>query len=510
MILFRTKASGKRSMHMSEIPNVEQDLTPVESEPARKKFPFMIIPAILTLGAMVVLFLLTAYSSTLYYNVVQGLSSPGVGLGNYARLFLEYFEKALTNTLLVKVLMLAVCGAVSAGLCALYKSLKNPKHVLTAACLCLVPLVVPTIMQSLAVVEGIDHQSVIGLPLLFLLSEGLQTISLFCFTAGIFAYLHMQKTGEMGKSAWTGLLIAAAVWMLGNLTTNGVCPSLTNGFIGSLTFDRLICGVMVSDIGLGGAVSTLKVLLQILIGILPILFLRRHTPDHAMEQSSLRGEFWLLPAAGLGIALALFVPSITVNLKDAPDFTVAGINSIILTLAAGTIGVLIAWSLIRLLSRTSILLFAVISLILAAALSCPLFEYLAFRRFLDALLPQAILAVFDWRMVVVIITIGFLLRNHQVNRPVFLIIALGLLVAAFSWSDVYHALIYGTHTGNHVLPYGYYAMLANLNVYDQAGLPVSVLKQTYWYIALLIYIVPLLLGLGAALLTRKAFQEEAK
>ena len=224
-------------MYMSEIQDTDKIYVPTEEKPARKKFHLIILPALLVLGVMVYLFLKTAYVSTLDYNVRDGIfGSPSAGLNNY-RIAFRFFGSLLGNTLLIKIIMLVVCGLLSAGLCTMYKAMKKPGTILTAACLWLVPLVLPSFMLALAFVRLPDPGSFFSGGLLYLLSEGLQTVSLFCFTAGLFAWLNMRKGNDAGKGAYSGLLTAILVWLLGNLTTNGILYFFQKTYLYSQSFD---------------------------------------------------------------------------------------------------------------------------------------------------------------------------------------------------------------------------------------------------------------------------------
>ena len=496
-------------MHMSEIQDTGKIFVPEEEETPKKKFQLILIPAAITLVIMVVIFLLTAYISTKKYNVRDGIfGSPGTGLRNF-QVASGIIGTALQNTLLVKVFMLAVCGVLSAALCTIYKAMKKPGTVLTAACLWLVPLVLPSFMLTLAFIHLPDHTSILGAGLLHLLSEGLQTISLFCFTAGIFAYLHMRKGIEAEKGAYSGLLTAILVWLLGNMTTNGILFVFQNAYPYSNTFDwAIFTNSFVGSTGAGNAIAVIKVLLQVLIGIIPVIYLRRRVGENHVELNKASGEFWLFPIAGISLVPILFGNKLADVIGD--KWVSAAANSILLAVGAGAFGCLIAWSLIRLMSRASGKALGIIAIVLAAALSCAFMEFMFFHRVIsnDTLLPQVLTVIFDWRMVLVIIILAFILRNHKVNRPASLMAALALLAGAISWSGLYSAYIYGASKRVSTLSYMYYGLIANIKTISSSGsFSAYGMERLYWPWALLIYAAPLLLGLGAALLTRRAFKE---
>lgn len=495
---------------MNEIQDTDRIYVPTEEKPARKKFHLIILPALLVLGVMVYLFLKTAYVSTLDYNVRDGVfGSPSAGLSNYRTAF-RFSGSLLGNTLLIKIIMLVVCGVLSAGLCTMYKAMKKPGTILTAACLWLVPLVLPSFMLALAFVRLPDPGSFFSGGLLYLLSEGLQTVSLFCFTAGLFAWLNMRKGNDAGKGAYSGLLTAILVWLLGNLTTNGILYFFQKNYPYSRTIDcALFYNGFTGSLGAGNALAVIKILFQSLIGILPVLYLRRRTDEKNVEPNEASREFWLFPIAGICLVPTLFSGNLAEAIGDR--WLSAAFNSILLAVAAGGVGCLIAWSLIRLMNRSSGKVSGLIAIMLAAALSCPFTEYMLFRLFFSktTLLPQVLTVIFDWRMMLVIIILAFILRNHKVNRPGSLIAALALLAGAFSWSGLTSGFLYGIYKGVYTLPYTYYELIANINVLNSSGggISASGMERLYWPWALLIYAAPLLLGLGSALLMRKAFKE---
>ena len=116
---------------MSGIQDTDKIYFPTEEKPARKKFHLIFLPAILVLGVMVVIFLLTVYFSTKKYGITSGLfGGEFAGLENY-RSVSGIIGSALQNTLLIKIIMLAVCGGLSAALCTMYKAMKKPGTILT-------------------------------------------------------------------------------------------------------------------------------------------------------------------------------------------------------------------------------------------------------------------------------------------------------------------------------------------------------------------------------------------
>ena len=114
------------------------------------KVPVITIPAILALLVMVYVFLVTGRASMLKYSAFRGMSdSPYIGFKQY-EFVLNYtsIKMSIWATLLTKLTVLAVCTVLAAGMCAIYRKMKKPGAVLTAACLWLIPAAIPTAVPA--------------------------------------------------------------------------------------------------------------------------------------------------------------------------------------------------------------------------------------------------------------------------------------------------------------------------------------------------------------------------
>ena len=73
----------------------------------------------------------------------------------------------------------------------------------------------------------------------------------------------VRKGIEAEKGAYSGLLTAILVWLLGNMTTNGILFVFQNAYPYSNTFDwAIFTNSFVGSTGAGNAIAVIKVLLQ--------------------------------------------------------------------------------------------------------------------------------------------------------------------------------------------------------------------------------------------------------
>ena len=91
-----------------------------------KKLPVITVPGILALLALVAVFgTAVAYSTHRFHMASSWAHSPYIGFKNY-----DYFAgsnawQVIGNTLLVRLLALAVCGALAALMCLVYRKMKT-------------------------------------------------------------------------------------------------------------------------------------------------------------------------------------------------------------------------------------------------------------------------------------------------------------------------------------------------------------------------------------------------
>ena len=486
---------------MSE--NIERtDLPEVsEKKPFLKRLPVMSLPAIIALILMVIVFLQALFTSFHRFQLLKpNFIGPYLG-GKYYDNFINSgsFGKSLGDSLACNGLILLICGALSALLCLLYRAFKKPGAVLTLACLWLIPVCLPTALMSQGTRSLLHFMGPLSAFSVYLYALGLQTIGMFCFSGGIFAYLNFRKKGEIGKAPFMGLLAAVLVFLLRSLTANG----LYYGFETLLTrtFERasmpdFFSGLSGIDVFQANAVAVLKIAMQILIGLIPVFFLCRLSKERAIGEKTPKALWCLFPAALAGILLSLFAGCH--GGESYAYFGTVSINSLIVTLAGGAFGGLIAWSFIHLMKRTSAVRFGIIALVLSCALSCigMIYILIRYRITTNELLPQVLLSAFDWRVILLVITLAFMLRSHKEIHTGYLVLALCLLIAAFSWGELSNqVVIFNKKTST--IPIFYYQLTSSVDTRP------SILLQ----IKLLMVVPPLALGLGSALLMRKAFQK---
>lgn len=486
---------------MSE--NIER--TEIPASPEKKTFwkriPFMGLPAVIALVLMVVVFVLTVYTSLYKLSLFKGLwYGPYIGSWYY-RIGLDNggFIQSLKDSLVIKMLILGVCGALSAAFCALYRACKKPGTILTLACLCLIPVCLPTIFTGQELRPLIVHMGPVKSESVFLFAMGIQTIGMFCFAGGIFAYQNMLKNQKVGKAPFMGLLAAVLIFLLGNLSTNGVFSGI--GTILTRPFDSEIPTLYPTiDMGYyqGNAWAVVKIVLQVLIGLIPAFFLRRMARDKAACEQTPKFFYGMLPAALAGVLLVLFA-GWTATKESLNLYEISSVNTLIVTLACGAFGGLVAWSFIHLLKRSSAGWYAVIGLVLSAALSCINMQYVLIIRYisLNSLLPQVLFSAFDWRAILLVIILTLVLRSHKEEvRSGYLALALCLLIAAFAWGKyTCHEVMFNKNMPT--IAVMYYNMFKAENLRPAMDLQFTFMTA----------VPPLLLGLGSALLMRKAFRE---
>ena len=484
---------------MTDNPNQETSASAAEQvQPAKKRFRLMYIPAVISLALIIAVFLLTFYTSTHKFSVLKGLFG-GTYTGN------TYYRHAfdpssgsvfrfIKDSLLIRILILAVSGLLSAGMCALYRCIKKPNAILWLSCLWLVPAALPTAVTAYPAINVLISLKISSNSLVHVLGSGLQTAGIFCFTAGLFAYI--------GKNPFRGLLTAALIWLLGSLTLNALYPWFGIANAPERTLDHIVFSrLRDSGYSYGSAFVIIKVVLQAVIAIIPMILLCRmdrknSSGDIPFPGKTTRAECLLIPGA-LACTALVFLAGLTKGIED--NWTRLPLNGLILALAGGGLGGLIAWSIIRFLQGTSERLFGFTAIILSAAMSSLITSYiLSIRlRMLSSMLPQVLYAAFDWRMILLMIAIGFVLRSRPCPRPVILALSLALLAGAFTWANLTLATLY-EHGDNATIGSLFLSMMKAENVSPSKHL------QCMLWTAL----PPLAFGLGGSLLMHRALTRD--
>lgn len=452
------------------------------------KLPVITIPAVLVLLAMAYIFATTLVASMQKYSIRKGwLDSPYIGFRHY-QTYLANGDlwSTILHTVLARLLVLGVCGGLTAAMCAAYRKMKKPGEVLTIACLWLILAAIPVAAPEFPGILYLVKAKMTSGELIYLVTVGLQTLGIFCFITGLFTYLK--------KDPFHGLLLAALIWLLGNLSTNAVYVYSTNK--NTLLNIQIFCdSFRGGNIGQGAALSVIKILLQVLIGIIPAILLCRNTRKKAALTRSTRAEYWLVPVAATGTAAALLLAGPAGKIED--QWLKAAVYSLAVAMAGAAVGGVIAYSFVRLMTCMSGRLYTMVAVILSAAMSCVIAEFMAASslRMIDRPFLYALLSAFDWRMILLMVMIGSVLRNTGGKRPVLLASALALLAASFTWGELNIAMLY--ESASNTIGSLFLAMIKNLDVWWE--------KEAQ--ILLVMAVPPLLMGTGAAFLMKRAFTE---
>ena len=503
---------------MSETWNVSPSPSPVVlekpaagPEPARKGFPKFAIPAIIMLCLMLLLFFLELFLSMHKVNVIRIFEGNFVGLDNYGRYASRgQFGAALGTTLLFRAVQLGVSGILAAGLCALYFAMKNPRVALTFACLWLIPACLPYLTGNLLFISTIRTDS--SGTVLYLLSGILQTVSLFCFFGGLFTWLNLVKKGKAGGGPFYGLLVGILAWLLGGLTTGPATVGMNTAF-GGTTLDMLNLRMMVQNMQLGfsSAGSVLKVLVQILLAVAPMIVLCLLARKKSSRGKTPLTVLWVFLAVPTGILLLLLGLD---RLATDDRFLNSSFVTLLVVLIGGAFGGLLAYSFLHLLRRVPAFLFGVFAVVLAASLSCISSQYIVLSRFLglqNTIWPQVLLSAFDGRLVLIVTVLAFALRNYQEARPGSLVIAMALLTGAFLWGEIniayaYSSARYSTSLSLLALQISQTATSAasvSADSAETAAAAAAARNAIRTESQLLVALPPLVLGAGAALMLKR-------
>ena len=465
------------------------------------KLPVITIPAVIALLVMIYLFLKTAYTSMLRYNAIDGINSPFVGLRNYGNIRSEWLATAAFNTIGIRLLLLLVCGGLAAAMCCVYRKIKTPGKLLTAACLWLIPVGLPAAMIGAPIIKAVPDPSGFTCAIAYLMGSGLQTLGIFCFAAGIFAYLK--------KNPFHGLLAAVLVWLLKNIGMNAMDAGIHSRIsVSLLTDDRDYLMYLSGGIAHSAALSVVKTVLQVAIGVIAVVLLRKKTRSEGLREKTTRPEIMMIPIAAVCLAVAHFLykpaaGTISNNVMNALSC------SLLSALGGAAAGGLIAWSFVCLLKGASDHLFGIIALVLSAAMSCLLEQYLLFSklRMIDTVFPHALTAAFDERVILLAVILAFILRFKESPRRDSLFLSLALLAGACTWGGVLSSLTYDYVETRQTGMLFYHNVWTNYIAEGKIALIGESGLDPKLVLNLLMAVPPLLMGTGAAFLMKHAFTE---
>ncbi len=457
-----------------------------ETKPAGKGFPPFSIPAIIMLTLMVLVFILEILASAGIGIVERPRLGRGDGLDGYAYLLgTSRFANSTGNTLIYAVIQLAVSAALAAALCAIFYAMKKPGTLLTFACLWLIPFSVPYF-------NGIYTFRWASSMLAHLLSTVLQTTSFFCFCGGLFSYLNLRKKGKIGGGPYFGLLLGVLLRLLSSLTLAG---ARFDGII--QTMDTLANNIFVQyRMDSLAALDVTKIVLQILLALGPVIvlsILARRKSTRGKTPLTVLWIFLVLPVFGTLTALLG-----NVLLRRTADPWTAALNTLILALLGGSFGGLIAYSFIHLLRRVPALLYGLFTLMLALTMNCIATQYnLIYGTGLyNTFVPLMIFAAFDGRLVILTAVLAYALRSYTESRPGSLALAVALLAGAFAWGDLNITRLYSSNITT-----------VQTVIREYTGMYYRVEATTAAVGWVLLIIPPVLMGVGAALLMKRALKE---
>lgn len=464
------------------------------------KLPVITIPAVIALLVMIYLFLKTAYTSMLRYNAIDGINSPFVGLRNYGNIRSEWLATAAFNTIGIRLLLLLVCGGLAAAMCCVYRKIKTPGKLLTAACLWLIPVGLPAAMIGAPVMKAVQDPNSFTCALAYLAGSGLQTLGLFCFAAGLFAYLK--------KNPFHGLLAVMLVWLLRNIGMNamdaGIHPKIA---VSLLTDDRNYLQYLNTGIAQSAAISVIKTVLQVAIGVIAVVWLCKRTRKDGLREKTTRAEIMMIPLAAVILVVAhlLYKPAGMIDSNVMKAFS----GSLLSALGGAAVGGLIAWSFICLLKGVSGRLFGIIALVFSAAMSCLMEQYLLFNKLwmTDTVFPHALTAAFDERVILLAVILAFILRFKESPRRDSLFLSLALLAGACTWGGVLSSLTYDYVETRQTGMLFYHNVWTNYIAEGKIALIGESGLDPKLVLNLLMAVPPLLMGTGAAFLMKHAFTE---
>ncbi|MCR5565656.1 MAG: hypothetical protein K6F61_02295 [Clostridiales bacterium] len=478
--------------------------TALQKEPAaRKGFPFFGIPAMVMLTLMlIVLGMEIFYATHQVSRAGRAEESVAIGLTSFEMLFHNAgFAGVLLNSLGFRITQLLVSGTLAAGLVALFYAMRNPRTVLTFACLWLIPACVPYLTMSLAIVQTAARTDRTGF-LLYLFTTMLQTTSIFCFAGGLFTFLNLQKKGKAGGGPYYGLLIAVLILLLSALTTNALTPALINNRNNGRTVEyyaiQMINGAQYSQAAAG---NVIKLLLQTAMAVIPAVVLCLLARKKSTKGKIPLATLWVFLAIPAGLTIMILLGNVfTASRESSAVFNTTGA-----VIIGGAFGGLIAYSFIYLMRRVPAVLFGLIAVVLAGTMSCVTTQDLTMSRLglRETIWPQVILAAFDGRLVLIVTVLSFALRSHTESRPWAFVIAVPLLTGSMLWGEINVSYLFLSRTSNVSMQALRYMMSASAAVSEQAAAARAAAVQSVRTGSQLLLAIPaVLLGAGGAVLLR--------
>ena len=470
---------------------------PKAPAPVKKGFSTFSIPAIVMLVLILTVFAFEMMLSLQKVNAMDLSRGRFIGADNYARLTNNAnYSLALQGSLIYRLIQLGAGAGLAAGLVALFYAMRKPRVVLTFTCLWLIPACLPYLTMSIAAVHATqaDESGV----LFCYWTTVLQTTSVFCFCGGLFTFLNLKKKGRPGGGPYYGLLIGVLVYLLSFLSTRELFPGIMRGRIYSATLDNYNYRLLINQqLGVGAAGGVMKVIMQLLIAIIPMIILSILARKKSTKGKMTLNTLWVLLVIPAGLTLLLLLSNVFTG--DRVGSSVA--NSVLTALIGGSFGGLIAYSFIHLFRRVPCFLFALFATILSGTMSCLISQYLVMTSagMRETIWPQVLTAAFDGRLILITTVVAFALRDWHEARPGSLVIAMALLTAAFVWGEINMANIFNMRA------YPVSVLTFQVTKDDAVLGPMSGLRTSA---QLLLAVPPLLLGAGGAWMMKRAFDTQ--
>ena len=484
-------------------PETTPNAPETETAPQKEGFPVFGIPAMVMLTLMLIVLGMEIFYATHKVSITgRAEESVAIGLTNFQWIIQNpSFVGALTNSLAFRVLQLLAGGTLAAGLVALFYAMRNPRTVLTFACLWLIPACVPYLTMSLAIFQTATRTDSTG-TLLYLFTTVLQTTSIFCFAGGLFTFLNLKKKGKAGGGPYYGLLIAVLIFLLSALTTNALTLALFGSRNKSWTIEYFALKTMSEKLqhSQAAAGNVIKLVLQAAMAVIPAVVLCLLARKKSTKGKTPLTTLWVFLAVPAGLTMMLLLGNAFTGSRESA----AVFNSISAALIGGAFGGLIAYSFIHLMRRVPAVLFGLIAVALAATMSCITTQYLLMSNvgLRETVWPQVFLAAFDGRLVLIVTVLSFALRSYTEPRPWAFVVAVALLTGSMLWGEINVSYLYLSRTSNVSMLALRYMKSSSTAVSELAADRAAAVQSVRTGSQLLLAIPAVLLGAGGAVLLK--------
>lgn len=474
--------------------------------------------------------------SLVKYSAVRGLQgSAFVGMDNYEYVLgMPNVQSAFENSAAVGLLQLVMGLALALPLTLGVKLPKKPGKVLTLSCLCLLPVCLPVASSAQALRALLPRDMLMSTeagPVIVALAGVLQTAGFIAFCGGLFAYL---KCRGIGKGAFqgvgAGLLISlfflltndlGAVMLMGN--------SINRATTGTLDHMVYSAGLVNAQVARAAAISVLQMGLQMMLAILPAIFLcriakldtdRKALPDAKAAVFTMTGAKLVWIVALLAVTVFTFGKDLFMNNPEASVEAMIQVateqsvgtgllNAVVIAALGGLVACCAAYSFIRYFGQGGKGL-GLAMVLMATSVSFTMGKYLMAREVgvLNTSWPVIFSQVFDPRLVGLMIILAIAMRMAPDRSHKGLFVALSLLAAAFAWGDFVSPHIYTYNISNQPMAALLYRAMNGVNLPTELGQMMTeellLMQEALQPVYSLLTSLPALIlgGLGATFLVR--------